>query len=206
MQDESKFWDGIAEKYARSPVRDVESWDETLRLSRQHLQDHFQVLEFGAGTGSTALRMHDAAARYRATDISANMIAIAKEKQKAYQAPNLEFAHSSIFEEPANQYDAILAYNVLHLVDDLPKTLAAVHRALKDDGVFISKSGCVAGKYAALRVPIGAMQMIGKAPHVNYFSAQKLENAMVQAGFEITEAKFIPQKSMTRLIVARKKS
>lgn len=204
MKNDANFWNNVAEKYSRSPVKDIASWDETLMRSRDYLKGAHSVLEIGAGTGSTALRMHDAAARYRATDISSEMIAIANDKLKASDAKNLEFAVASIFDEAPQSYDAVLAYNLLHLVDSVPETARAVHAALKDGGVFISKSGCISGKYAALKAPIWVMQRFGKAPHINAFSSQKLRDEVAGAGFEILEGASLPQGAMTYFLVARK--
>ena len=115
------------------------SWDATLARTRQYLKSADSVLEIGAGTGSTALRLHDAVPEYRATDISVEMIKIAQEKLAESEAQNLNFATTSIFKEPAEKYDAVLAFNLLHLVDDVGETAKAVHRTLKSGGIFISK-------------------------------------------------------------------
>lgn len=204
MNGEAKFWDNIAAKYVAQPVKDVPSWDETLERTRAHLNASDEVLELGAGTGSSALRLHDAVKSYRATDFSKEMIGFANEKLAKSDAQNLTFAVGEIADEPSESYDAILAFNVLHLVDDLPQVLNDVARALKPGGVFISKSGCIAGKYAALKLPIWVMQRIGKAPYVNYFSAQRLQDMIMAAGFDIKETKSIPSGSMIELVIAEK--
>ncbi len=53
--------------------------------------DH-DVLEIGCGTGSTALRLAPYTRRLLATDVSPNMIAIAREKLAAEPVPELSFA------------------------------------------------------------------------------------------------------------------
>ncbi len=204
MKNEAEFWNQIAEKYARSPVRDMESWDETLRLTRGYLDFDHTTLEIGAGTGSSALRLHDAVSHYRATDFSPDMIAIANSKLDNAQPSNLEFASARIYDEPANSYDSVLAFNLLHLVEDIEDIAMEANRVLKSGGVFISKSACLSGKYALLRVPLKGMQLLRKAPFVNFFSRDQLLDAHRKAGFEIAESINLPKGSMLQIVVARK--
>ncbi len=186
-------------------MRDVPSWDETLTRSKAYFPENAKILEIGAGTGSTALRIYEAAAQYRATDISSEMIEIAQKKAEAIEASRLEFEAAEIFAEPAGVYDVVLAYNLLHLVPDVTAAVRAVHATLKTGGLFISKSGCLSGKYAMLRAPIAVMQWVGKAPRtVNYFSPSKLNATIRAAGFEILESEALPKGSMVQFVVARK--
>ena len=55
MQETMKFWDGIAEKYAKRPISDMAAYEYTLGRTRSYLKPEDQVLELGCGTGSTAL-------------------------------------------------------------------------------------------------------------------------------------------------------
>ena len=70
MQDATLFWDRIAPKYAKSPVRDQQAYEATLARTRSYLGAEDKVLELGCGTGSTALILADAVAEYTATDLS----------------------------------------------------------------------------------------------------------------------------------------
>ena len=48
-----QFWDKIAPKYAADPIKDMESYELTLNKTRGYLRPSDQVLEIGAGTGSS---------------------------------------------------------------------------------------------------------------------------------------------------------
>jgi cyclopropane fatty-acyl-phospholipid synthase-like methyltransferase len=54
---QAAFWNGMARRYAASPVRNPENWEKTLELTRARLAPEAEVLELGCGTGSTALRL-----------------------------------------------------------------------------------------------------------------------------------------------------
>lgn len=55
MADLNKFWDRMANKYARQPIADEAAYQHKLDVTRQHFTPQSKVLEFGCGTGSTAL-------------------------------------------------------------------------------------------------------------------------------------------------------
>ncbi|WZB64451.1 methyltransferase domain-containing protein [Achromobacter xylosoxidans] len=86
----------------------------------------------------------------------------------------------------AGQYDAVLAFNYLHLVRDLSGTLRRIHALLADGGLFISKTGCLGDMNPLIRLALlPAMRAIGKAPYTGAFSASALERQVAAAGFEI---------------------
>jgi hypothetical protein len=69
------FWDALAERYAKQPVADPGAWDTTLGRIRHYLKPTDQVR---CGTGSSALKLADAAGDYLATDFAPEMIRIAR--------------------------------------------------------------------------------------------------------------------------------
>ena len=87
----ASFWDKAAEKYARDPISNMAAYEETRDKMRAILQPHHRVLEIGCGTGSTALELADRVASYLATDLSGEMIRIAKTKQTSETPPQLSF-------------------------------------------------------------------------------------------------------------------
>ena len=77
MPNDAKFWDKIAAKYAKSPIKNMEAYNQTMDRTKSHLAKDDSVLEVGCGTGSTALLLADSVQHITASDISANMIDIA---------------------------------------------------------------------------------------------------------------------------------
>ena len=142
------------------------------------------MLELGCGTGSTALRLADGVASYLGTDFSPAMIAIA---QKAGRRPGcrpvLPRRDGRGSGVRAGQYDAVLAFNYLHLVRDLPGTLRRT--AGRRRPVHL-QDGCLGDMNPLIRLALlPAMRAIGKAPYTGAFSASALERQVAAAGFEI---------------------
>jgi SAM-dependent methyltransferase len=205
----ARFWDRIARKYAADPIADMPGYEATLRRVQGLLTAEMNVLEIGCGTGSTALRLAPFTRRLLATDVSAGMIAIAREKLAAEPIPQLAFALADA-DAPAigpGDYDAVLAFNLLHLVSYLDQALAQAVQALKPGGRLISKTACVAEMNPLIRwLAIPVMQAIGKAPHVLLFDADTLQAAMVRQGLviEAVERHGTKGKDIRVFIVARK--
>lgn len=196
------FWDDIAERYARDPVRNPDAYATTLSRARHWLHPSMQVLEIGCGTGSTALTLAEAVEEYTGADVSGEMIRIAEDKAQEAQVPNLSFTIAEAT-QVSGPWDAVLAFNLLHLLPDLPATLAHLRAQIPQGGMFITKTPCL-GHRPWFRPLVWGMQMLGKAPlHVNHLTPKGLERMILDAGFEILETGDYPARPPSRFIVAR---
>ncbi|MGB7318503.1 MAG: class I SAM-dependent methyltransferase [Planktotalea sp.] len=210
MINEATFWDKVSEKYARDPIKDMDAYTYTRERTRSYLKHEDTVLEIGCGTGSTALELADAVGAYHGTDISPNMIKIARRKVAASSIANLSFeAHPALEGIHAHEgLDAVLAFNLLHLLRDIPATLKAAHAALRPGGLLITKTACLKSasfKYQLMFKVIPLAQMLGKAPFVQFFTEQAYDSMIEAAGFEIIESGNHPVNPPARYVVARKR-
>lgn len=205
----ARFWDRIARKYAADPIADMAGYETTLRRVKELLSPEHAVLEIGCGTGSTALRLAAGTREMLATDVSSEMIAIAREKLAAQPLPQLRFevADADVPVAGTARHDVVLAFNVLHLVSDLDGALQAVLPSLNPGGLFISKTPCLAEMNPIVpRVLVPLMRAIGKAPDVLVFDSEKLQSALERSGLKIesVERHGTKRKDMRVFIVARK--
>lgn len=209
-QESARFWDRKAKGYAKSAIADVPAYEQTLERTRAHLRRSDKILEIGCGTGTTALRLAPEVAEMTASDISSKMVDIARDKAKAQGVDNVEFVSAGAHEQGvmARQYDAILAFNLLHLVDDLPGLLTQIHQALKPGGLFISKTFCVpdgfSPKVALIRAILPLMQLIKQAPSVQFWRVQELDELILNAGFSAVEQGAYPENPPRRFLVVQK--
>ncbi|MBS9716062.1 class I SAM-dependent methyltransferase [Pseudohalocynthiibacter aestuariivivens] len=207
MSKEARFWDKVAKKYAKSPIKNVEAYNQTMERTKAHLTKVDAVLEVGCGTGSTALLLAHSAKQITASDISGTMIKIATQKATEQQIENVSFVRSSALNEAMEpeSFDVVLAFNLLHLLEDLPTTVHRMNTLLKTGGIFISKTVCLAEKGWHIRVIIRLMRIFGFAPYVGFLKAKELENLIAREGFEVLETGSYPASPPSRFIVARKK-
>lgn len=205
----SRFWDKVARRYAADPIADMVGYERTLVCLRQWLRPTNCVLEIGCGTGTTALRLAPLVASYLGTDVSAHMVAIAREKLALHPRPGLQFEAADA-DAPLTislHYDAILAFSVLHLVQDLDATTAACAAALVPGGLMISKTPCLAEMNPLIPwVAVPLMRAIGKAPPVHNLNQELLSAAMTRHGLEIlaVERHAGKGRDVRPFIVARK--
>jgi len=206
MTADAKFWDRTAAKYALSPIKDQEAYEHTLEEARKYLSPTDSVLEVGCGTGSTALLLAPSVATLTASDISGNMIEIAKEKAVARNVTNVDFVQAIPTDAKlaSQPYDAVLGFNILHLLNDRAGDLQVLHDRLKPGGFLISKTPCLGdwNLLPLIRLAIPVMQFFGKAPYVSYLKGIELESQITAAGFEIVTAD--KHNSLSHFIVAKK--
>lgn len=206
MVDRStRFWNRIADRYARQPISDQATYQRKLEVTRQYFRPDMEVLEFGCGTGSTALLHAPRVKHILATDIAPRMIEIAKDKATAQGVGNVTFECAAIdtFSAAPQSFDAVLGLNILHLVADRDQVIARVHRMLRPGGVFVTSTACIAEMswiFPAL-VPVGRFLRV--IPLVRVFTAKELEASLTNAGFSI-EHLWKPGKNKALFIVARK--
>lgn len=184
---DARFWDRTSRKYARSAISDQAGYERSLDRTRALLRAGDRVLELGCGTGTTALRLANEVQRYLATDISPGMIAIANEKLADGPVPALAFRATTAdaLVSDATAFNAVLGFNYLHLVRDLPGTLRHIHALLAADGLFISKTPCVGDMNPLFRIALPVMRAVGLAPYASVFRATELSQQIRDAGFDI---------------------
>jgi len=207
----ARFWNQVARKYAADPIVDVAGYEATLRRVQALLSPEHTVLELGCGTGSAALRLAASTRRMLATDISAEMIAIAREKLASLPLPlpQLRFgvADAEATATSGACHDAVLAFNVLHLVSDLDLALQAIVPMLRLGGLFISKTPCLAEMNPLIpRLVVPLMRALGKAPDVLVFDAAQLQSTFQRHGLEVeaVERHGTKRKDIRVFMVARR--
>jgi len=202
MANDHKFWDRMAKRYARTPISDEAAYQEKLRKTRAVLTADFKVLEFGCGTGSTAITLAPDVQDYLATDISGEMLAIARGKAEGVDNLRFEQARLEDLTPPEGGFDAVLAHSILHLLPDKEAAIAQAFALLKPGGVFISSTTCMA-KGGFLKPLLWAGNKLGLLSMVRLFSAGALADAVKAAGFTIEE-RWQPTPKTAMFLIARK--
>jgi len=199
----SFFWEKIADHYSRRPVADEAAYQKKLRVTREYFRPDMEVLEFGCGTGSAAIAHAPHVKHVQAIDISSKMIEIAQGKADARQVENITFRRATIdeFSVPDQIFDAVLALNVLHLLDNKEEVIAKVHKMLKPGGIFATSTVCVGDtqKFMKAMAPVG--KLFGLILKV--FTAKELEDSLTDAGFKL-DYRWQPGKGRAVFIVAKK--
>ncbi|MBL4769181.1 MAG: class I SAM-dependent methyltransferase [Rhodobacteraceae bacterium] len=205
MRTNTWFWDWIANRYAKMPVEDQDAYQKKLTITREYLTPDSEVLEFGCGTGSTALAHAPLVRHIRATDVSRKMIAIARSKADDLGIGNADFEQVDIesLTAPNGSYDLVMGHSILHLLDNKESAIARVFDLLKPGGVFVSSTVCIGNSYKYIKPFLIVGRILGIMPLIRFLSHDELEMSVKDAGFEIEQSQLM-SKDQVMFIVARK--
>lgn len=207
MGKSETFWDRKAAGYAKSSISDVESYQRKLSETQKLFSPDMRVLEFGCGTGATAVHHAPHVAHIDAIDISEKMLEIGRERAAKSHIENIRFTRGTLSEFNAEtaSLDAVLGLNVIHLLPDRQAVFSDVARILKPGGVFISSTACLGSSYMRfikLIVPLG--KFLGLIPDVFVLTESQLTKEVTNAGFVIETQWHHGIKDVGVFMIARK--
>ncbi|MCL4249188.1 MAG: methyltransferase domain-containing protein [Anaerolineae bacterium] len=204
------MWDRLASDWDKPGASLSQSDSRLLERAKKHLNASAAVLDYGCATGTIALELASSVNTVSAIDISSKMIAVARRRAGERALTNTHFMHATIFDEQFNEeaFDAILAFSILHLVENPSAVVQRIHQLLKPGGIFIASTPCLGEKTVVsvlLNLPIFLLSKIGVLPRISFFSAAGLAAVMTNAQFQIVETEFLSVRPITEyFIVARK--
>ncbi len=205
MFNEANIWDRFSKGYAKSSISDEESYRKKLEISRRYFRPEINILEFGCGTGGTAISHAPFVKHVYAIDISSNMISYCNENLAKNDVNNVSFSQSTIdeYQPLEGGFGAVLGLSILHLLPHRQKSINKVYTMLKPGGYFISSTICLGESMKFMRyiAPIG--RFIGLLPTLKVFTSQELTQELTDAGFEI-DYKWQPTPKSAVFIVAKK--
>jgi len=120
---------------------------------------------------------------------------------------NVTFEAADVFHRSLDAHGctAVLAFSVLHLVEEIGSVLRRVNELLPTGGLFISQTPCLAESSFLLKLLIGLAQKVRLAPPILSLTVVELEAAIAGAGFDIAESELWDRKKAVHWIVARKR-
>ncbi len=112
---------------------------------------------------------------------------------------------TSIFDERFKDetFDAILAFNVLHYIEDMPSLIERINRLLKSNGTFISSTACLKEKRSLMRYLVLLLPKLGIMPKINFHKKIELETLIKSANFDTIKSERI-SKLPEYFIVSKK--
>jgi 2-polyprenyl-3-methyl-5-hydroxy-6-metoxy-1,4-benzoquinol methylase len=200
-----KFWDRTANNYDKEEKKDKQTYLNIIEKTRKHLKITDAVLDYGCGTGLVSNELADNVKMVYAIDISSKMIEIAKNKANARKIQNIDYAYSTIFDDryKSGSFDVILAFYVLHLLDDSEKVMQRMNHLLKPGGLIISATPCM-GEKPVLNSLFSIAGKIGIIPKITSFKFAELGSLITKENFEIVETECLQLSSQQYFIVAKK--
>ena len=207
MDKTEKFWDKQAKDFAdqEQHTRLEENKDYITTLKYLNIND--TVLDYGCATGIISNAIADKVKEIHAIDISPKMIEVAKEKASELNIENVHYKAATIYDEKyqKEEFNVILAFRILHMLEDIQTVLRRINDLLKPGGVFISVSACMGEKKGIMGILVFLAGKLKILPvKVNLFKLPELQGLMTSEGFEIVEYEKMDDSLPHYCIVARK--
>jgi ubiquinone/menaquinone biosynthesis C-methylase UbiE len=163
------------------------------RLSEEHnLGD---LIEFGCGTGYFTKVMAQNAAHVLATDLSDEMLEVARTQLKEFENIAIQKADCENVSFPPGEFDTVFMANVIHFIENPVKALQESYRILKNGGLLllVDYTGYGMKWYEKMKLGIRFIKTCGMPPRYaqTNLSPDEFSSLVEGAGFTLEEIQLI---------------
>jgi 2-polyprenyl-3-methyl-5-hydroxy-6-metoxy-1,4-benzoquinol methylase len=211
MNKVEKIFDQAATNWDKSEEKRFDAvHQETIANTKKYLNSTDIVLDYGCATGTKAIELAGNVRRIHAIDLSIKMIEIAKRKAIDRNIGNVDFTKTTIFDEAfkPGSFDVIMAFNILHFLEDIQQVMHRFAELLKPGGLFISATPCLREKMSLLIklqfTPIRLLSKVGLFPSIKRFKFNDLDDLIVNGKFQIVKTEIFIHEMSSYFIVAKK--
>jgi ubiquinone/menaquinone biosynthesis C-methylase UbiE len=212
MNKAQKFWDKQAKRFDDNQKQFDHASQELITRTKEYLNKNDNVLDFGCAAGTKTLELSDGVKHIHGLDFSAEMIKEAAKKKNTVNVRNVSFSQGTIFNDDLEKasFDKIIAYSIIHLLEDSEKVIQRIHELLRPGGLLISETACFKDKMDfKTRLEYTTyffMKRLGIFPlHLNMFNTCDVEQLINRQNFNIVKAQKLFFNGMTiSFIVAEK--
>ncbi|MBO6141347.1 MAG: class I SAM-dependent methyltransferase [Ruminococcus sp.] len=132
------FWDKVAGVYDFfENIYNKSVYQKTGEICADHVDKDDTVLECACGTGAISVHLAPKCKRLIATDFSRQMLRQAQKKCEGFNNVSFKKADITSLKCRDNSFDAVVAGNVIHLLDEPYKALKEFERVCKRGGRII---------------------------------------------------------------------
>jgi len=205
MDKSEVYWDKAANIYDKAEKKDEQTYTNIIRKTKMYLKTNDIVLDYGCGTGLICNEIASSVKAIHGLDISSKMLESASKKANERGISNISYIHSSIFDERYQNeaFDVILAFYVLHLVEDDYIVIQRINKLLKPGGLFISATPCM-GEKALLNKLLILAGRVGLVPKIKSYRINNLVSFIEKENFSVVETSCLKESSQEYFVVFRK--
>jgi len=204
-----EYWSKFADTYDDGVTYIVgEAIQQTLmeRLSRE--SDLEELIELGCGTGSYTKALAENASRVIATDLSDEMLAVARTQLRGWNNVTVEKADCEKTDFPDGKSGSVFMANLIHVIENPSITLQESYRILKDGGLLliVDYTGHGVKLFEKMKMGIRYLRKFGKPPpHSRNLSPDELRALVERAGFKVDEVELMGDRIKAVYLKARKR-
>jgi len=207
------FWDKQAGRFDKSQKQFDSASREILLRTKEFLNPDDNVLDFGCATGTKTLELAGGIRHIHGLDLSSEMIGLAMKNLNASNVKNASFSSGTIFKDDLGKasFDKIIAYSIIHMLEDVEKVIQRINELLKPGGLFISETACFRERMSpGTRLQFTSFRLLkrlGLFPlHLNMFTKDDVEQLIGSHNFYILKAEKLFLNGMTISFIVAKKA
>jgi 2-polyprenyl-3-methyl-5-hydroxy-6-metoxy-1,4-benzoquinol methylase len=162
------FWDKRAGNFEKNPIKDEQDFLNTIEKVKIYLSETDTVLDYACGTGTVSNLIAASVKEVYAVDISPKMIAFAREKAAALKIDNIQHSKITLFDDTLDkaEFDAVLAFNILHLSENMQEVIQRISQLLKPGGLLISSTPCLHRRFSLMGIVELFLGKLGIVPNL----------------------------------------
>ena len=172
-------------------------------------RDLGEVIEFGCGVGYFTKVIAKNARHVTATDLSDEMLEMAKIQLQEFQNITIQKANCEDTSFPSGRFDTVFIANLVHVLINPTKVLQESHQILKNGGLLliVDFTGYSMNWFEKIKLGIRYLRKWGMPPrHVrNNLSPDELASFVENVDFEVEEVQIIGDKVKALYLRGRKK-
>jgi 2-polyprenyl-3-methyl-5-hydroxy-6-metoxy-1,4-benzoquinol methylase len=201
-----KFWNLMASKYAASPISNIAAYQKKIEKLQSYLSTEDHVLDVGCGTGTQCGDLASNVKQVTGIDISSKLLAIAEQRKAGREIENVEFIQTTVFDErfEPGSFDVVMAFYVLHFLEDTDEVVRRTNELLKPDGLFILETVCLGEKSKIMGKTVRIAGKLGLLPLINLLTTRQIEQTLEQAGFSIVDKTRFSESNGEYTLIAKK--
>ena len=164
------FWDKVARIYDLSESINGKVYREMIKITKSLVPSGARVLECAGGTGELSLAAAEKAESVICTDNSEKMLDVAREKADRRGITNIRFGRQNIFKLAADdeEYDVVIAGNVLHLLNDPEAAVRELYRVTKRKGRILLPTFVTRASSAFTKATLKIYELFGFNPSMEF--------------------------------------
>jgi ubiquinone/menaquinone biosynthesis C-methylase UbiE len=175
------------------------------RLSRE--SGLGELIELGCGTGLYTKALAPNASHVMATDLSDEMLAVARTQLKDLQNVTVQKADCEKIDFPDGRFGSVFMANLIHIIENPSTTLQEAYRILKDGGLLLilDFTGYGMKPFEKMKMGIRVLRR-GYRPrrHFRNLSPDELRSLVESAGFKVEEVQLVGDKGKALFLKGRK--
>ncbi len=205
MNKSEAFWNRLAKNYDKpDEISEVAKY-QSIGYIKNYLKSSDIVLDFGCATGTVSSSIADKVKEIHGIDISPEMIRIANERATERKIKNIFFSRTTIFDTKyaEHSFNMIIAFSVLHVIENTGNTIRRIYELLKPGGLFISLTPCLGERFFIPGL-INIAHKLKILPDIRSFKINELEKSIIDNNFTVIKSTSLDNNPFEHFIIAKK--